>query len=97
MRAHVSSRSVVVERPRCRRRSGRRRLIGSIIAAVAAWGVWNPGGGTLAHEHKHTHHNLARASLRLLDSPFFKGGQFGHLTAQDIENEIAQGVIDEDE
>ncbi|MGB2713732.1 MAG: FG-GAP-like repeat-containing protein [Vicinamibacterales bacterium] len=78
-------------------RSGPRRFIGSVVMALGALCLWTLGDGTLAHEHKHTHQNLARASFRLLDSPFFKSGQFGHLTAQDIENEIAQGVIDEDE
>jgi hypothetical protein len=59
--------------------------------------LWTLADGTLAHEHKHTHQNLARASFRLLDSPFLVTGRFPGLTRQQIEDEIAQGVIDEDE
>src|SRR5687768_14864267 len=72
-------------------------LTGLLIAAAAALCVSMLGDVTLAHEHLHTHQNLARASFRLLNAPFFETRRFGHLTKQDIENEIAQGVIDEDE
>jgi PKD domain len=80
-----------------RRVSTKRLLVSTFVAVVGAWSLTVV---VRAHEHKHTHQNLARASFRFLNSPFLAGGLGegnAHLTAQDIENEIVQGVMDEDE
>ena len=69
-------------------------VVGCVSAAAIAFCMWAVGEVTFAHEHKHTHQNLARAAFRLLNLPF---DTLGGLTPQDIENELAQGVIDEDE
>ncbi len=81
-----------------RTESRRRRLTGT-VALAGALCLWSLGQVTWAHEHKHTHQNLARAAFRLLDTdtPFFQNVPLGGLTEQDIEDELAQGVIDEDE
>ena len=70
------------------------RLVGCVSAAAIASCMWALGEVPLAHEHKHTHQNLTRAAFRLLGLPYER---IGGLTLQEIENELAQGVIDEDE
>ena len=70
------------------------RVMGCVSAAAIALFMWALGEVPLAHEHKHTHQNLTRAAFRLLGLPYER---IGGLTLQEIENELAQGVIDEDE
>jgi hypothetical protein len=70
------------------------RFKGLLSAVAIAVCLWALGEAPLAHEHKHTHQNLARAAFRLLNLPF---DTLGGLTKQEIEDELAQGVIDEDE
>jgi hypothetical protein len=74
----------------------RRLLIPAIVITIPLLGF---GTSILAHEHTYTHHNLTRAAFRLLNSPFFKteegSTRFGGLSEQDIEDELAHGVIDE--
>jgi len=65
-----------------------------VAAGAAALFVWALGDAPLAHEHEHTHQNLARAAFRLLNVQFTT---LGGLTPREIEDELAQGVIDEDE
>jgi len=74
----------------------RQRLAFFILLVL---GVWSVIATTYAHEHKHTHRNLTRAVFRFLDSPYLMDNpdRFDGLTAQDIEDELTQGVIDEDE
>ena len=66
---------------------------GFLFAVAIAVGLGAFDDVSLAHEHKHTHQNLTRAAFRLLNLQAAPGG----LTPQEIENELAQGVIDEDE
>ena len=66
------------------------------LAVAGLMCVWSLAAVTRAHEHEHTHQNLTRAAFRLLDAPFFKSMP-GNLSEQEIEDELAQGVIDEDE
>jgi len=70
------------------------RFKGLLSAVAMAFCVWAFTEAPRAHEHKHTHQNLTRAAFRLLDLPF---ETLGGLTTQQIEDELAQGVIDEDE
>ena len=70
------------------------RFKGLLSAVAIAACLWALGETPLAHEHKHTHQNLTRAAFRLLELPF---ETLGGLTKQQIEDELAQGVIDEDE
>jgi PKD domain-containing protein len=87
-----------MSRPRRSRPNASSRLrVNGLLAAVAGALCVSAVEVVRAHEHKHTHQNLARASFRLLNSPDLVTGRFGTLTTQQIENEIAQGVIDEDE
>lgn len=70
------------------------RFKGLLSAVAVAVCLWALGDAPRAHEHEHTHQNLARAAFRLLNLSF---DTVGGLTKQEIEDELAQGVIDEDE
>ena len=50
----------------------------------------------VAHEHKNTHASLTRAAFRYLDNDFLRNGP-GNLSYDEIEEELALGVVDEDE
>ena len=74
------------------------RLMGCVSAAVIAFFMWALGEAPLAHEHKRTHNRLTKAAYDTLqDFNLILAEEAARVGDVDIREQLAQGVIDEDE
>jgi hypothetical protein len=72
-----------------------RRASGGAVLGLALVLIVIQPSHPLGHEHTQTHRKLTAAAFRLLNSEFLRKDPF--LTETEIRNELARGVMDEDE